>query len=533
MQRSRTESGEQPRKRTRLIAGCHACRSSHRKCDTNTPCHSCQQSKLECVRDFKYKFRHLISSTRNWDVAFPERQLWTSPSGPFHFCDQTRSIGRRYDASTSPRRSASPVLENRRHSHPLTESPQRSSDTTPDAVTDIDMYCDDGISPSGNMVAVRAECLSSPWTLSTAPFSPREALLMRNFTEEMASWVDVADVKRHFELEVPRRALHNPILRYAIFALSSRHLSRTRGGGETEALHYHTGCLQHLISALSGSEEADDEILASAAILRLFEEMDAEDCQRQLSANTRLLNSIPDFRFSGGLREATAWLCLRQDIYVSLITQQPLRTNLAKFASSVVFHEDDDFAWANRMVFLLAKVLSYAFCEGPFATTDDTWRSIDEEVDGWEMNKPSSFNPIHSVPRGRENDHRLPQNWMLSAIHVLGLQYYHIAKIILALSTQSTVSNAYEHLERGRTIERCVTHHLLIVLGLAESNIKAENALFTARHCLSVWGSVLRHRLDQDAATAILTTTERITGWSTTWLVASLEEKWDSYRDDD
>jgi len=86
----------------------------------------------------------------------------------------------------------------------------------------------------------------------------------------------VADVKRHFELEVPRRALYTPILRYAIFALSSRHLSRTLGDDETESLNYHSQALQLLISAVSTSEKVNDEILASAVILRLFEEMEGE-----------------------------------------------------------------------------------------------------------------------------------------------------------------------------------------------------------------------------------------------------------------
>ncbi|KAH8689047.1 hypothetical protein BGW36DRAFT_308944 [Talaromyces proteolyticus] len=365
--------------------------------------------------------------------------------------------------------------------------------------------------------------------------SDREAVLMRNFIEKMALWADVTDPKRHFEIEVPRRALYQPVLRYAIFAFSSRHLNRGPRGDETEALHYHSQCLQLLIAALDASEEDEgsDEILASAAILRQFEEMDAEDFQFHLSGTTRMLNSTPEFGFSGGLREATAWLCLRQDIYISLVSQQPLRTNLEKFSHSRVFEDDDDFAWANRIVYLLAKALSCAFRGGPSVTTIKILCQLDNEVEDWRMSRPNTFDPIRFVPRSREKERRIPEIWMLSPVHVVGLQYYHIAKILLAVSTQPTLSNAYESLRRGRSIERCVCHHLLVVLGLAQSNAKAENALFTARHCLSAWGGVLRHRLDQAAAEDLLITVERITGWSTARLIQSLRGQWDEYSDED
>ena len=87
--------------------------------------------------------------------------------------------------------------------------------------------------------------------------------------------MDVTDIERHFEIDVPRRALSNPILRYAIFTFSSRHMNRHPEGDWTEALQYHTHCLQLLIPVLSGrSEDYTDEILAAVAILRLNEEMD-------------------------------------------------------------------------------------------------------------------------------------------------------------------------------------------------------------------------------------------------------------------
>lgn len=191
-----------------------------------------------------------------------------------------------------------------------------------------------------------------------------------------------------------------------------------------------------------------------------------EDNQFHLTGTTRILNTVSIFGSSGGLGEAAAWLCLRQDIYVALTTQQPLRTDLENFLGSDVFDRDDDFACSSRMVFLLAKAL-----QGVFTNNSDS-KSIDEEVQEWYSTKPDTFEPIRVVPRGSEIENRFPAIWMLLPVHgevpscaflikfpstdngaVVGLQYYHMTKIVLALSQSSTTSSTYETLRKSRLIE--------------------------------------------------------------------------------
>ena len=136
-----------------------------------------------------------------------------------------------------------------------------------------------------------------------------------------------------------------------------------------------------------------------------------EDNQFHLTGTTHILNTVSAFGSSGGLGEAAAWLCLRQDIYVSLTTQQPLRTDLQNFLDSDVFDRDDDFAWSSRMVFLLAKALQGAFSDHSMS------RSIGEEVQEWFAMKPHTFEPIRVVPRGAELNRRFPAIWMLLPVH--------------------------------------------------------------------------------------------------------------------
>jgi hypothetical protein len=70
--------------------------------------------------------------------------------------------------------------------------------------------------------------------------SPTEALLIRNFTDHMAQWTDIADPFRTFETVVSRLAFTDLIIRYAICAFSARHFHRCRGDedGDSQALDY-------------------------------------------------------------------------------------------------------------------------------------------------------------------------------------------------------------------------------------------------------------------------------------------------------
>ncbi|BCR92857.1 uncharacterized protein ACHE_80757S [Aspergillus chevalieri] len=350
---------------------------------------------------------------------------------------------------------------------------------------------------------------------------------MRNYIENMALWADITDPQRHFEVDVPVRAVKEPVLRSAIFAFSSRHIDRQRAGDTAEALQYHNHCLQMLIPALSGAQEnITDVILAAVAILREHEEMDWEDNQFHLTGTTHILNSVSSFGSSGGLGEAAAWLCLREDIYVSLTAQKPLRTNLQNFIHSDIFQRDDDFAWASRMVFLLCKVLKCAFTYEASTAYLALVHDVEQEVEGWFNTKPHTFNPIRFIPRTQRRDQRFPVIWMLLPVHVIGLQYYHVAKIVLAVSASPSPAVGYENLKHLRNIERTIRNHLLVVLGLARSNTKAENALFTARHSLVSWGWVLRNKFDQEAAEILLRDMEVTTGWNMTGLIQTLREQW-------
>ncbi|KAB8214719.1 hypothetical protein BDV33DRAFT_228073 [Aspergillus novoparasiticus] len=497
-------------KRSRLVSGCRRCRG-----DTYSPvCYHCKQAGIGCDRSFNVRFREGLDLNNDHDIVFPERGIWPHPIGPLQFHDETIAIKELYCVDNSDA-----------SFHP---------NGTLDSLYDSSFAASVGLYPSPDqLVSVSGNLHENRSTdAQNASFSEREAALIRNYADNMALWADITDSQRHFEIEVPLRALEEPVLRYAIFAFSSRHIDRQRQKDISEALQYHNQCLQLLIPVLSGPRDRiTDTVLAAVAILRQHEEMDCEDNQFHLTGTTRILNTVSSFGSSGGLGEAAAWLCLREDIYISLISQRPLRTDLHRFSNSDVFHRDDDFAWASRMVFLLAKVLKYAF-NYDRTVNPSMLEDVGKEIENWNTKKPSTFQPIQYVPRSNEVHRRFPGVWMLLPVHVVGVQYYHIAQIILAFSNCPSPSLAYESFRQARNVEKIVRGHLLTVLGLAKSNPRAENTLFTARHSLVSWGWILRHRQDQEAAENLLRDVETRTGWDVSQSIQSLREQWCDGSDD-
>lgn len=106
--------------------------------------------------------------------------------------------------------------------------------------------------------------------------SEAEAVLLRHYMENMASWADGPDPHRSFEVEASRIALTDPVLRYAICAFASRHIHRHYNDRDAAALEYQDACLRLLIPAISDQQPISEGILVTVAILRQNEELDGE-----------------------------------------------------------------------------------------------------------------------------------------------------------------------------------------------------------------------------------------------------------------
>lgn len=375
--------------------------------------------------------------------------------------------------------------------------------------------------------------LNSPaYSLSTTwPFqNPREAMLFYHYIKHISPWIDVLDAYSYFGREIPRRAAYQPLIANAIYALASLQLSLLKDTEDKESPQYVDGSLQHLKVILDDPlGHADENLLAGVILLRSHEEMSDKDENVHLLGGKRLLNSIASYAADGGFKESASWISLRQHIYISLTTQSPLGLNLSNYEHSSVFIDQSDEAWANRAVFLFACVLNYVFGTEEESHTrkldTNRWTELEAQVEAWNTSKPWYFSALWSqAPRERTKP--WPELLTSEPAHAVGLQYYSLCKIVLAIYDPRLSRLGFGTLKLRKASENTVVEHLRISIGLAVSNPDVTNAMFQGSHILATCGSYLHDPVDQDAAIDFLEGMHRSMGWRTRPIIETLKEQW-------
>lgn len=117
----------------------------------------------------------------------------------------------------------------------------------------------------------------------------------------------------------------------------------------------------------------------------------------------------------GSLSAASFWVGLRQEIYIAVITQQPVKMNLNHHIVDRSFEPTDDYTWSNRAVVHLADVLNFCFGESVLQSKRDRWLGLDEASRKWTDTRPSSFDPFFYKERTEANV--FPEIWHGSSCH--------------------------------------------------------------------------------------------------------------------
>jgi hypothetical protein len=227
---------------------------------------------------------------------------------------------------------------------------------------------------------------------------------------------DACDPLHHFATIVPKRALDVPLLLYAVLAFSAQVLNEKSELDNAEASTFYSQSLSLLIPILSDpSQTYDENVLAAVVLLRMYEERDVMDEKCHLLGQSRLLNSMAEFSHSGGLGEAASWVSLRQDIYISVISKQPISIDLKIYEKSKSFEKKDDGSWANVMVYLFARVLALAFSPRNQDLYHE-WQYLETSIEEWNASKPKTFSPV-SIRRDESNGRSFREIWMLNSFH--------------------------------------------------------------------------------------------------------------------
>ncbi|KAF2152825.1 hypothetical protein K461DRAFT_267514 [Myriangium duriaei CBS 260.36] len=339
--------------------------------------------------------------------------------------------------------------------------------------------------------------------------------------------IDVCDKNRTFGVEVPRRAMQLPQLRSAILAFSCRHIALLSDTRDDESPEHVGKTLQLMITILHDTAgQWDENLFATMILLRLHEEMHAHDDQRcHLYGITQLLNTTQSFASLGGLREAAAWVFLRQRIYVAFTEQRPLDVDLENYKASTAFHDQDDESWANRIIYLFALILNQVL-QSQGTMNVDVLAGLDKEVEHWMSTKPWHFSSLWESNLQDDTPGKLQPLLMSHPAHVVGLQYYNMAKMTLTIFDTTSVVAGFDRLEQQRAMEVVVRRHLRTIMSLSVSNEIVENANFQTSHSLFVCGTYFRDPLDQQVAVDVLREIKCRSGWNTDYVIEYLFERW-------
>jgi hypothetical protein len=385
----------------------------------------------------------------------------------------------------------------------------------------------------------------SPYNSTTFPQSPSstlapkwpvnnayEARLFHHYIIHCTGWIDVCDPRCHFAKEVPKRAAHFPVILHGILGLAARHLWLMGKEPEDHSQPYVDQCLNALIIALEDPlAHWDENFLVAVILLRLHEEMGDADEQCHHFGTARILNSISSFAADGGLRESASWVSLRQHIYVSLTSQQPLNLSLENYRHSSVFRDFDDESWTNRAIFLFATILQTIFEDSGEANTNtltkEEWTGLHAEVDEWERTKPWTFAALHIEPNaGDKFNGAWPQLPCAQGVVAVGLQYYHLSKIILTIYSPNASLVGLAGVRARKATDASIRKHIRITIGYGISNETCENAMFQGSHILSACGAYIVDPLEQEACVGYLEGLQNRIGWRTDTVIADLKEQW-------
>lgn len=108
------------------------------------------------------------------------------------------------------------------------------------------------------------------------------------------------------------------------------------------------------------------------------------------------MNAQEPSRISSGLRQASFWVGLRQEIYIAFVNQRPVKMNLKQSFIDQSFRPADDNTWANRIIVNCAKITQ--FCFGEEERRVHSYGELNEYDRKWRECKPLSFLPVSRRP---------------------------------------------------------------------------------------------------------------------------------------
>lgn len=369
-----------------------------------------------------------------------------------------------------------------------------------------------------------------------------QAKLMRHYIDNIAPFLDLCDLKRHFALVVPHRAASCPPLLNAIFAASARHLSRVAGAKAWIADNYHSECLKSLIPLLNDSAALKDEnLLAAMIILRQHEEFECtlgnnHSCtfwpltrtaphsgtgaQSHLLGTHIFMGAQERSAVSGGLRRAAFWVGLRMELFFAFLNSRSIHPSLELCNVDRSLDAADDCKWANRMVAHCAEALRYCFGDGEHSI--GKYMDLVQYCSDWMAYKPPSFTPIY-YKEPADND-MFPEIWMNGQVAGTGMLHYRLTKILLTAHSPKIPRLGPGQRTALREADEEIKNDVRIICGIAQSN---ECPPYFVKACMAITlaGDKFTKRREQEALLRVMQRGSEL-AWPTMTTVRDLKKAW-------
>ncbi|KAK7432223.1 hypothetical protein QQZ08_001168 [Neonectria magnoliae] len=519
-------------------------------CDGEKPCAQCVKKKIPCNRGLRVRFRHNNNSnTGATQPEFSGSQVWCKTSGKkLKFLDQNLEVARDYEdgddedgdsrgsanrapSSPTPAEAAPDPAKTQETSNRSTDvlsvrhvdvdGPSNSSMRFSGSVAEPPRLGFDVLQHSAQLVSMNtppsfrhdhhdsqsysfaSHSTLSPYSIlqygasprldvSGAPLNERgKADLFRYYVRNIGPAFDSYDPNKYFTEMIPSQATLSPPLLELILAVSAWHSNATKGEPQRSAMLDVN--LEQL--ALTGM---DDDSLDVALLLHHFIlNMDATTSSSpvtQCNTSKNLQTSPLAPRALETLHDDVLWARLRQELYLAVLNQIPLSMDVAHSRFDHLTQSGDDRARANKMLVDLLATVQYCFGNDKSTATYDR---LLESSSNWMMTNPSSFTPV--MIRRRQAGEVFPEIWLLNDCVAAGLQYFHLARILLVV---------YD--PRAQT-----KNDLEIICGIADSISEINPMHITACMAISVVGDRFTNPDQQHALLDVLVKTTSMYGLST------------------
>ncbi|KAI1428777.1 hypothetical protein F5Y12DRAFT_782368 [Xylaria sp. FL1777] len=399
-------------------------------------------------------------------------------------------------------------------------------------------YCDRSERPSSHSGLSNIDLNKS----SSSGDPPRKLLqsselanYFRGYINNVAPWYDLSDSLCSFSSEVPILALDEPLLFYAVIALSAMHVSQTTApSARNIAETYHAQCIRRLIDL-----DPDDMLikkgvaLATTCLLRSYEILaEDHDPNRHLKGAFSLASQLQDLsdRPSGGLLQSGFWNYLREDITFSLFGNCPLKIDLVHIPKVRIVSSDQD--QLNAISLILGRIIN-AMIGSTAEDAGGSWEIMLSYIKDWLSELQIYFQPFSRAALPSLS--RLPTVHMLKACHAASRHYCLVSLAVLAIHARlavqidellSLASNAgLIVVDTITTREDLLEQIGLEICGIAFTSNKP-SVLVNAFGPISYCARYIRTEAAQQELVRHLMASRKTTGWPVQQIVSDLRQHW-------